>query len=279
MVKTQSERLFENYCADARVLCERISEEDSKTPDYELRIHGQRIVVEVKEFSRNEAERESDRLLSERGYGSALSNTPGDRVRKKIADSSAQIKAGTQGIYPSILVLFDRGQVAGHLDPYNIRVAMYGLEQVHIAVPRDTAVSPYVTGISYGPKRKMTEEHNTSKGGIHFALVHPHCNGWAGWQRIPSRVVIIQPRWSNSTSGCPPRRPAATVSSEFAGPRASSAQPAARRRLGAPGGGSSEARSASARPLQRQARSSRALGNRGAHGATRCGTSRVRRRA
>lgn len=166
MVKTQSERLFENYCANARVLCERISEEDSKTPDYELRIHGQRIVVEVKEFSRNEAERESDRLLSERGYGSALSNTPGDRVRKKIADSSAQIKAGTQGIYPSILVLFDRGQVAGHLDPYNIRVAMYGLEQVHIAVPRDTAVSPYVTGISYGPKRKMTEEHNTSISAI-----------------------------------------------------------------------------------------------------------------
>jgi len=141
VVKTQSERFFEDYCANAGVLCGRISEEDSKTPDYELTIHGQRIVIEVKEFSRNEAELESDRLLSERGYGSVLSNTPGDRVRKKIADSSAQIKARTQGIYPSILVLFDRGQVAGHLDPYNIRVAKYGLEQVHIAVPRDFAVA------------------------------------------------------------------------------------------------------------------------------------------
>lgn len=166
VVKTQSERLFEDYCANAGVLCGRISEEDSKTPDYELRIHGRRIIVEVKEFSRNKAERESDRLVSKRGYGSVLSNTPGDRVRKKIADSSAQIKARTQRIYPSILVLFDRGHVAGHLDSYNIRVAMYGLEQVHIVMPRDSAVSPYTTGISYGPKRKMTEDHNTSISAI-----------------------------------------------------------------------------------------------------------------
>jgi len=166
VVRTQSERLFEEYCANGEVFCKRISEEDSTTPDYELKIHGQRIIVEVKEFSRNKAERESDRLLSKRGYGTVLSNTPGNRVRKKIADSSPQIKARTQDIYPSILVLFDRGQVAGHLDPYHIRVAMYGLEQIHIAVPRDTAVTPYVTGISYGPKRKMTEEHNTSISSI-----------------------------------------------------------------------------------------------------------------
>jgi hypothetical protein len=165
-MKTQSEKLFEDCCANAGLACTRISEEASRTPDYELTIDGQRIVVEVKEFSRNKDEQESDRLLSERGYGSVLSNTPGDRVRKKITDSSAQIKARTQGTYPSILVLFDRGQIAGHLDPYNIRVAMYGLEQIHIAVPRVPSVSPYATGMSYGPKRKMTEEDNTSISAI-----------------------------------------------------------------------------------------------------------------
>ncbi len=169
-MKTQSEKWFEECCANSGITCKRISEENNKTPDYELTIDDQRTIVEVKEISRNKEERESDRLLSQRGYGSVLSNTPGDRVRKKIRDSSPQIKARTHGIYPSILVLCDlkssRGQIAGHLDPYNIRVAMYGLEQMHIAVPRDHAVSPYVTGMSYGPKRKMTEDCNTSISAI-----------------------------------------------------------------------------------------------------------------
>src|SRR6266851_2729830 len=166
VMKTQSEKWFEDYCAHSGIVCKRIAEENSKTPDYELTIDSQRIIIEVKEISRNREERESDRLLSERGYGSALSDTPGDRVRKKITDSSAQIKARTDGIYPSILVLCDLqfgcGQITGHLAPYNIRVAMHGLEQIHIAVPREHSVRPYATGMSYGPKRKMTEEHNTS---------------------------------------------------------------------------------------------------------------------
>lgn len=169
-MKTQSEKWFEEFCASSGIECERIEEEITRTPDYELTIHEQKIIVEVKEITRNKEEQESDRLLSERRYGSVLSNTPGERVRKKISDSSSQIKARTQGINPSILVLCDLkygcGQITGHLDPYNIRVGMYGLEQVHIAVPRDNSVSPYPTGMSYGPKRKMTENHNTSISAI-----------------------------------------------------------------------------------------------------------------
>jgi hypothetical protein len=166
MAKTQSETSFEKFCANLGIACKRISEEHGKTPDYELTIDEKKIIVEVKEITSNDEERESDRLLDERGYGNVLSNTPGDRVRKKISDSSAQIKVRTRGICPSILVLFDRGQVAGHLDPYNIRVAMYGLEQIHFNVPRDPSVSPYTSGTSYGPKRKMTRDNNTSISAI-----------------------------------------------------------------------------------------------------------------
>jgi hypothetical protein len=169
-MKTQSEKWFEDYCANSGIICNRIEEEKRKTPDYELTIDGQRIIVEVTEISRNREERESDRILSESGCGSVLRDTPGDRVRKKITGSPAQIKARMQGIYPSILVLCDLkfgcGQIAGHLDPYCIRVAMYGLEQVHMTVPMDHSVSPYATGMSYGPKRKMTENHNTSISAI-----------------------------------------------------------------------------------------------------------------
>jgi len=126
--------------------------------------------VEVKEISRKKEERESDRLLEVRGYGEVLSNTPGDRVRKKITESSAQIRAKARGKYPSILILCDikygYGQITGHTDPYNIRVGMYGLEQLHILVPQDPSNSPHAVGMSYGPKRKMTVDQNTTISAI-----------------------------------------------------------------------------------------------------------------
>jgi hypothetical protein len=137
---------------------------------------------------RNDEERESDRLLFKRGYGNALGGgTPGNRVRKKIADSSPQIKARTQGRYPSILVLCELHQIGGHLDPYNIRVAMYGLEQVHIALPGDRSVRPYVARMSFGPKRKMTKSDNTSISAI----------GVLFW---PSPEVVALPRVSQRVS-------------------------------------------------------------------------------
>ena len=169
-MKTQSEKWFEEFCTNVGIVCHRITEEDNKTPDYQLEIDDQTIIVEVKEFTRNKEEQKSDQLLKERGYGARLSNTPGDRVRKKITDSSAQIKARTKEIHPSILVLCDIkygcGQITGHTDPYNIRVGMYGLEQIHISVPKEAKASPYATGMSYGPKRKMTEDQNTSISAI-----------------------------------------------------------------------------------------------------------------
>ena len=122
------------------------------------------VIVEVKEFKPNKEEQDSNRLMAERGYGTALSHTPGDRLRKKIAGCSAQIKGRTDGKHPSLLVVLD--SPFGHADPYNIRVAMYGLEQIHIAVPPIGMGSPHRTGMSYGPKRKMTPKHNTSISGI-----------------------------------------------------------------------------------------------------------------
>lgn len=197
MTKTSSEIYFETLCSDLGISLRRIPEGNCKTPDYELTIDHQLIITEVKEMARNKEEQESDRILRERGYGNVLSTTPGDRVRKKIAESSKQIKAPTKGKYPSLLVLYDRGFVAGHLDPYCIRVAMYGLEQIHIAVPQDHAISPYTTGKSYGPKRKMSEKHNTSISaiGVLFArgpdeiLLHVYHNKFASVP-LDSRLLL-----------------------------------------------------------------------------------------
>ncbi|MCA1602715.1 MAG: hypothetical protein LC776_14100 [Acidobacteria bacterium] len=166
MPKTISEILFDGLCASRGITCLLVAEGQGRTPNRELVFGSERVIVEVKEITPNKEEQESDRLVAERGYGNVLSNIPGDRVRNKIAKCSPQIKARTAGQHASLLVLFDRGQAAGHIHPDILRVAMYGLEQVHFSVPPIGMGSPYSTGMSYGLKRKMTPEDNTSISAI-----------------------------------------------------------------------------------------------------------------
>jgi hypothetical protein len=89
---------------------------------------------------------------------------------------------------------------------------MYGLEQIHIAVPRNRSNSPHATGMSYGPKRKMTEKHNTSISaiGVMFAighdeiLLHVYHNKFAAVpldSRLLARHGIIQFKLGDDTSG------------------------------------------------------------------------------
>lgn len=136
----------------------------TKTPDYTLTIDGQLVVVEVKEILPTPEERESDRLAHERGYGNAIRISPGDRVRKKIGDCSPQIKARTQGQYPGLLVLWEGGLCVGrHTEPYHVRVAMAGFEQVVMTVPPiASGERPTAIGMKHGPRRRMTQDANTS---------------------------------------------------------------------------------------------------------------------
>jgi len=114
-------------------------------------------------INKDEQHAKQERLKT--GFSSG-SVTPGDRVRKKISDAGPQIRRRTKNRFPGLLVLFDRGSGLNHLDPYSIRVAMYGLDTVQFAVPRDHRRNPYVVGAKSGPKRKMTPEDNTSISAI-----------------------------------------------------------------------------------------------------------------
>jgi hypothetical protein len=196
--RTSSEREFEAFCRIRGIPLERIPEADTRTPDYEIAIGSERVIVEVKETSPNPEELESQRLVKERGYGKAIGGTPGDRVRKMIRSASAQLKARSQGVLPALLVVFDQGRVAGHVEGFHIRVAMYGLEQIYIAVPPLGVGRPYATGSGHGPKRKMTETDNTSVSAI-AALVmtgpdshilYVYRNRFA---RVPLNPRLLQP--------------------------------------------------------------------------------------
>jgi hypothetical protein len=139
----------------------------------------------AKELTPNEDDLESERLLTERGYGSIGSTVPGDRIRNKINAASPQIKARTHGQLPGLLVIYAEGSLSPHLEPYFVKAGMFGLEQIIIAVPQDYSKSPYATGSKLGPKEKMTHDCNTSisaiatmyhkfDGSMTFSVFHNH---------------------------------------------------------------------------------------------------------
>ena len=180
--KTKSEQAFEDYCTAVGIAWTRIDESDKKRPDYSLEIDGRTVIAEVKEVDRNPEEQESDRQLEATGVGKALGNTPGQRVRKKITAASKQIKALTEGHHPGILVLTVGGLTSAdwfralhHLEPQAIMTAMYGLQVIEFAVPRDPSISPYSVGSKLGPKKKMTDDANTSISAV--AVLEPTPGG------------------------------------------------------------------------------------------------------
>lgn len=165
MMKTLSENLFEKYCDIHGIRWKAVAVGLTRTPDYDIFLRRFKVVTEVKEITQNKIERQAEEDLKKNKY-SVVSTVPGDRVRSKITDAVPQIKARSKGRYPGLLVLFGNGFSAGHIDEYQIRVAMYGFETIVIALPSDKSKSPYAIGKKFGPKRKVTSEHNTSLSAI-----------------------------------------------------------------------------------------------------------------
>lgn len=159
--KTESEILFETFCDIEKIRWERIEENDKETPDYEIYPNGLKTIAEVKQIEPNPAELEQLEELKKGGFAS-VDGTPGDRIRKKIAVSGPQIRSHTLGIHPSILVIYNTVAIADHTQPYTVRVAMYGLETIVLSVPKDMRRAPHIKDKKFGPKRKMTAEHNNS---------------------------------------------------------------------------------------------------------------------
>jgi hypothetical protein len=169
---TASECAFESYCKERGIVCRRVPAREMRTPDYEITIDSKEIKVEIKELDPTQEDLESERLLKERGYGTVLSRTPGERVRRSICAARGQLKQCSLDGSATLLVLYDRGRGFDYIDPNHIWAAMYGHLQLHLAVPPITKGSPYVLGSSAGPDRLMAGDRNTSFSAI-GALFYP----------------------------------------------------------------------------------------------------------
>jgi len=160
-----SEDMFEELCRSVDIACERVDETTSRTPDYEVKFSGHRIVAEVKQFDPNDEEAESIRRMEAGGIGGTTTE-PGDRIRKAIRSAAKQLKALSKGACPTMLVVYNNSGAGQHTDPYSVATAMQGLDVVPVLVPKDPAHSPQFQDTRSGPGKKMTPNANTTISAI-----------------------------------------------------------------------------------------------------------------
>lgn len=166
MVKlTESEALFENLCDHSgwewsRV--EQAEQEGHRRPDYRLSLcQNREVIVEVKQFDPNPQER---RQLQARIP--TYSSTPGNRIRKAIQSGASQLKALSEGKWPTILVVYDTTGSMMHTRPYAVLTAMRGLDVVDVAVPADPNQAPTFGPLRPGPNKKLTATSHTTISAI-----------------------------------------------------------------------------------------------------------------
>jgi hypothetical protein len=167
-----AEQLFERFCGRVGIKAIRIPTGTEKTPDYRISICDHDVVVEVKQIDPNKEE-EAELAKFDRGESGGYSALPGTRLRRELSKADKQLATVAKDRHPAMAVFYNNVFLRYHTDPYNIRVAMYGVEQVVVAVSSDPKVRPRYVGTKFGPKRKLTPEHNRTTSAVGALILNP----------------------------------------------------------------------------------------------------------
>jgi hypothetical protein len=151
--RTESELLFETFCAQHALEVLRIPEGSTKTPDYHLKLGEATVAVEI------------EQIESTRGFnpGGVSSRTVGWHVRHKISEARAQVQTVARSGIPVILLIHntvDPLQLFG-TEQHDFLSAMYGELTVRIDKSSLKAGLPY-----HGRNARLREDANTSFSGV-----------------------------------------------------------------------------------------------------------------
>lgn len=156
---TTSEQLFEEFCRTGSIHCCRLEPDGDKTPDYEITIGDQRIVVEIKELTPNDEEKQAIRDMKREEFTSWGSDKIGNRIRYKIDDAKRQLEPSAANKYPSILVLYDARPIPiKGISPYEIEVAMYGWETIDVHVSANLSKPVHFGKHRFGKGKKFRRD-------------------------------------------------------------------------------------------------------------------------
>lgn len=155
---TISETLFETLCAARGVPCQRVPVGRSTTPDYEIVLGVQRVMVEVKQLDPNENDQRINRAL-DTGAEMDGATSPAPRLRVQIAHGYRQLKAAAREGQPCLLVVYNNSSAINFIDSFTISTAMFGNYGVRLGLARSGEICE--TGRGFMGNRKVTR--NTCK--------------------------------------------------------------------------------------------------------------------
>ena len=154
--RTISEGLFEGLCDARGVRWHRIPEGDTPTPDYEIALGAQPVIVEIKQLDPNERDKEVNQALL-RGEGVVNGSTVARRLRQQIASAYRQLKPAARKGQPCLLVVYNNAGRLSFIDSFTITTAMFGTYGVHIGLTRKDEVREIGRGFTKNRRLQRNE--------------------------------------------------------------------------------------------------------------------------
>lgn len=169
-----SHRTFRRFCRLKELRAKPIRPAATPRPDYKVWVAERGCIVELKQLEPNPEDERQRQELEATGQ-TPWKLRPGNRVRNEVRKAAPQVRPWTKRNVPSILVLFDTTNSLGtYIDPYAMKVGMYGLDAFLFGRPEDTSDGDpiYPLGWVSGGKATMTREQNTSFSAV--AVLFPY---------------------------------------------------------------------------------------------------------
>ena len=164
---TESEIKFEQFCNAQNIKFDRINMGQARTPDYDIFVNSQKIVVEVKELQANDEDKKAVQDWEIQKSAIWGSRRIGDRIRYKLDDAKRQIEVRAKGICPSMLFLYDdRPFPVRGIFSYEILVAMYGWETIDLHAPEKLGEPVTFGKHRFGKGKKFHERVHTYISGL-----------------------------------------------------------------------------------------------------------------
>lgn len=154
-----SETLFEQFCSRHDIPCKPIPTGVGRTPDFEIRLQGVRVVCEIKQIDPNTKDLEElQAVQSDEAIGRLVPN----RLRGKLKDVSGQLKTACLMGHPTMLVVYDNTPFKIYSDHLDVVQAMFGALSVTMTIPKQGGAEAIVSEPFFGGNRGVAPQQNTS---------------------------------------------------------------------------------------------------------------------
>ena len=151
---TISEVLFEQLCSQRGVACNRIPEDTQKSADYRVSLGSVKLVAEVKQLAPNDEDKNLAPVWGTPNSSGAVA--PSDRVQGLLKKAYPQIKRSCEGMWPTMIVVYNNSGPWNWIDTFTVAKAMFGSFGIVLGLQPDQTIG--VSGHGYFGERKVTKD-------------------------------------------------------------------------------------------------------------------------